>query len=314
VRLDPDAPQIAERQARSAILFGPPGTSKTTLVEALAGAINWDFVEVLPSQFLADGLNNVAARADAIFDQLMELDRCVILFDEIDEVIRNRSERDSDPFGRFLTTTMLPKLARLWAQRRVLFFVNTNWITKADPAIRRSQRFDAVLFVAPPSLRAKQRTLKGCLAEDARSALAPKIIREALGNNTDDTNPLGWIALLGYDQLQELRLRLERTGSPASLAALKDSLSAMAPRLESSDWHQVGDDNQPIKPFALFVEMAKQETVDLRSVCLARLIAKESVTYVAIDAGEPPPPRLASSHLEFDRGPLLQYKSDGKGS
>ena len=91
--IDPDKPLIrqdglpeARDQARSAILFGPPGTGKTTLVEALAGAIDWSFVEVLASDFLSEGMDKVPAKADEIFEQLMELDRCVVLFDEIDEL------------------------------------------------------------------------------------------------------------------------------------------------------------------------------------------------------------------------------------
>ena len=168
-RLDPDEALISETQARSAILFGPPGTSKTTLVEAVAGAIGWDYVEIHASDFLREGMDNVPRRADQIFQQVMELDRCVVLFDEIDELLRDRGQAESDPFGRFLTTSMLPKLAKLWEQRRVLFFVNTNWIDTADPAIKRSQRFDAALLVLPPSFEVKRQAIVGFL-NDAHGA------------------------------------------------------------------------------------------------------------------------------------------------
>ena len=32
------------------ILFGPPGTGKTTFAKAIAGRLGWAFVEVFPSQ------------------------------------------------------------------------------------------------------------------------------------------------------------------------------------------------------------------------------------------------------------------------
>jgi SpoVK/Ycf46/Vps4 family AAA+-type ATPase len=246
----------------------------------------------------------------------MELDRCVILFDEIDELIRDRSEKDSDPFGRFLTTTMLPKLARLWEQRRVLFFVNTNWITKADPAIRRSQRFDAVLFVGPPSLGVKLRALRDGLAVGAMEQLTPKLVNDALTSPGDDgkRDSIGWLALLGHEHQEELRRRLQRASKrPAGLEELRAELSAMAVRLESVEWHQHGseqsDETVPGHPFGLFVEMANQETVVFGSICLARLETKTPM-YAAVDPGQPPPDKIDFSGKIGSRGPLLRYKRD----
>lgn len=275
-RLDPDWPLIDEAQARSALLFGPPGTGKTTLVEALAGAIGWDYLEILPSTFLTDGIDNVAAKADAIFSQLMELNRCVILFDEIDELIRDRGDVFSDPFGRFLTTTMLPKLAKLWAQRRVLFFANTNWITKADPAVYRSQRFDAVLFVGPPSIARKRAALKGLLVKADYAKVSDTAVAEAL---LDQENPLGWLALMRHQHIPDLQQLLAKPGSQlATERELRDALHTIGQQLEKTDWHLPSADllnrlDQPEgksqKPYALFNEMAHNQSVDGSRDCLA---------------------------------------------
>jgi len=181
--VDPDA-EVFDRPknrpgrdwARSAILFGPPGTSKTSLVSAIAAAVRWPLIEVHASHFLQDGLDRIPARADWIFARLMELDRCVVLFDELDELLRDRTE-GSDPFGRFLTTLMLPKLTELWKQRRIIYFLNTNLISNADDAIRRSERFDANILVETPSLRVKNAQLGtyqiewSRLSEEERSLL-----------------------------------------------------------------------------------------------------------------------------------------------
>ncbi|HEX8106283.1 MAG TPA: AAA family ATPase, partial [Kofleriaceae bacterium] len=83
--LDPDAHVFAEPKgrpnrdwARGAMLFGPPGTSKTSLVSAIAASIGWPLIEVHASHFLQEGLDRIPARADWIFARLMELDRCYL--------------------------------------------------------------------------------------------------------------------------------------------------------------------------------------------------------------------------------------------
>lgn len=163
-KFEPDSQPIEKKHARSAILFGPPGTSKTTLIRALADAIEWQYVEIHASHFVADGLTQVQKTADKIFRQLSELDHAVVLFDEIDELVRER-DMEKDAFGRFLTTSMLPKLAELWQARKILYFVATNHINYFDSAIIRSHRFDALILVSPTSFDAKIEELKRLLSK-----------------------------------------------------------------------------------------------------------------------------------------------------
>jgi MoxR-like ATPase len=60
------------------VLFGPPGTSRTTLVRAVADAVGWNFVEIHASAFLADGIDRIPAVADRILVRLQELHQTVI--------------------------------------------------------------------------------------------------------------------------------------------------------------------------------------------------------------------------------------------
>ncbi len=260
--LEPDAHLIGDSQARGAILFGPPGTGKTTLVEALASALGWEYVEIQASQFLADGMANVPARADAVFKSVMELDRCVVLFDEIDELLRER--KDSDPFGRFLTTSMLPKLAKLWEQRRVLYFVNTNWIEKTDNAIKRSQRFDAAIFVPPPSLSAKIAFLGDSLSARCKRSLTHEAVNTAL----DEGEPLGWLALLRHDQLATVRNELGQ-GASAGKQQLETALARLGSQLLAAE---VSDGvPTPTTMFHDFQEMGQRVQIDDRAVRAALL-------------------------------------------
>lgn len=235
---DPDVAASPTDHARSAILYGPPGTGKTTLVEAVAGALKWKFIEITPALFLDRGVELVSARADEVFRLLMELDHHVVLLDEIDELIRRRNDL-SDSLERFFTTTMLPRLAKLWEQRRILFFVNTNSIDSVDPAILRSQRFDAAIFVMPPSYEAKENTLEdsGTPVKIDRGTIE-KLLRQDFGEVAETRRDLAWFGFLRWDQLRRLgnRLRVIRAESGDDEDALVTTLHQFGMELMGSDW------------------------------------------------------------------------------
>jgi hypothetical protein len=212
------------------------------------------------------------------------LDHHVVLFDEIDELLRERQEVEADPFGRFLTTSMLPKVAELWDQRRVLFFVATNDIEHADRAIKRSQRFDAAIFVPPPSIDVKLARLR----EDLGGAdHAPRIslaeVEEALGKRADE-NPLGYFALLRYDQIDELAAKLRATGRAKK--DVEQALRDMGEQLNASDWHRWNSDvSEPTEDaFQIFNRERGEERRDYRMV---------RVVWLAGTCGGQPPPEFA---------------------
>jgi len=265
-KLKPDNQPIGKVQARSAILFGPPGTSKTTLVRALADLIEWDYVEIHASHFVAEGLPEVQKTADTIFKQISELDHAVVLFDEIDELVRER-DMEKDAFGRFLTTSMLPKLAELWEARKILYFVATNHINYFDSAIIRSHRFDALILVSPPSHGAKIEELTRLLSDvhgfrdasfeiDEGSVQAKlEAIEQAAPNRftepqesadwreselTDD-HMLAKFALLRYDELNELAYRIAKilvTNSRPPFKIDESLLTEALIQIDDSEWRK----------------------------------------------------------------------------
>ena len=139
----------------SAILHGPPGTSKTTYVRAIASAIGWPLIVVDPSHFLRHGMSEIFSEMNTLFGMLSYADSVVIFFDEIDELVRTRGGEGGEAASRFLTTSMLPKIAALREERRLLFFVATNHLNAFDTAIARPDRFDMILPVMPPTAKEK---------------------------------------------------------------------------------------------------------------------------------------------------------------
>lgn len=306
-KLEPDSQPIEENQSRSAILFGPPGTSKTTLVRLMADVIGWNYVELHASHFVADGLTQVQKTADKIFKQLSELDHTVVLFDEIDELVRER-DMEKDAFGRFLTTSMLPKLAELWEARKILYFVATNHINYFDSAIIRSHRFDALILVSPPSFQAKIDRLKKLLPPTARFELKEQEIQKVMdlaksepaaeGSKSDRNHlsaqpqassdwreqrldpefALAKFVLLRWDELEELAYHIAaalKAKSPeteiVSLTILQEALDQIA----DSQWRKN-------KSYADYARDLKSERRDY-SMLKAWEVVKESATVPAVE-------------------------------
>jgi hypothetical protein len=96
---------------RSAVLFGPPGTSKTTLVRMLAGKLNLPYIEITPADFVGRGMDQIYVRTAEIFNDLMDLAGAVVLFDEMDALAAKRVTQPGaeqlDVVRQLLTTRSL---------------------------------------------------------------------------------------------------------------------------------------------------------------------------------------------------------------
>jgi hypothetical protein len=154
-------------EASSILLYGPPGTSKTSIMEALANKLRWQFLSISPSDFLMTGGEQVEARASLIFEILKRANKLVVLFDEVDELLFDREATDR-PEGifRFMTTSMLPKLQSLWARGEIIFGMATNYRERLDKAITRQGRIDQQWAILPPDFRSRVILIKRFAVEN----------------------------------------------------------------------------------------------------------------------------------------------------
>lgn len=139
---------------RAIVLFGPPGTGKTTFAKGIASRLDWPFVELLPAELAGEGAERQAMLLAAAFERILDLDSAVIFVDEVEDLASTRhEERRVTPS---ISNEFLKQVPRLRDTSEHLLVCATNWVARLDPAFLRPGRFDYVLPVGPPNAEARR--------------------------------------------------------------------------------------------------------------------------------------------------------------
>ena len=131
---------------RTLMFFGPPGTGKTHFVQAIAGILQWWYVEVSPSSLMIEGEDRLGANLKRLIEKAGSLDEVVLFIDEFEEIAGSRDQAsriDKSITNEFLK--LIPLLKR--KKRKNLLVCATNYIQQLDAALLRPGRFDCIIPV-----------------------------------------------------------------------------------------------------------------------------------------------------------------------
>lgn len=163
------------------LMYGPPGCGKTFLARATAGELGARFFVVTLEEILNMWMGQTEKQLHLLFETARANAPAVLFIDEVDALGAKRSEIQSTSI-RIMVSQFLVEMDGIAARNdKLLVLGATNVPWSVDAALRRPGRFDRVLFVPPPDVRAREEILR--LAARGRK-IAPDIPWKVLADKT----------------------------------------------------------------------------------------------------------------------------------
>lgn len=126
---------------RGYLLYGPPGSGKTSFIQALAGELDYNICILNLSE------NNLTDdRLNHLMNNMPE--RSILLLEDIDAAFNKRSQTGEQGFHSSVTFSgLLNALDGVTSSEETITFMTTNHPEKLDAAIMRPGRIDYKVFV-----------------------------------------------------------------------------------------------------------------------------------------------------------------------
>lgn len=238
-------PALADRYGvtppKAAILFGPPGTGKTSFAKAVASRLGWPFVELFPSRLASDSAEGLAASLREAFADLAELEAVLLFIDEVEEIAAVRSGLAVDP-RHGVTNELLKLIPSFREHDQRLLICATNSVRSLDPAFLRPGRFDYLIPIGPPDPAARAAIWSRYLGPAAGTVDLDRLVEASEMFTPAD---IEFAARKGSQAAFE-REALHRQGKPATT---EDYLTAIAETRPSLNEQTLTEFNQDIEQY-----------------------------------------------------------------
>ncbi|KAF7792973.1 hypothetical protein EIP86_004078 [Pleurotus ostreatoroseus] len=186
---------------RGYLLYGPPGSGKSSFIQALAGSLNYDICLLnLSERGLAD-------------DKLIHLlsnapERSIVLIEDIDAAFNKRVQTTEDGYQSSVTFSgFLNALDGVASGEERIIFMTTNHLERLDPALIRPGRVDLPVLI-----------------DDATPAQAKKLFTRFYGHIEGESQ--AWEDLDEHE-LSDLGERIEKQVSKAMSEGKRISMAAL---------------------------------------------------------------------------------------
>jgi len=141
------------------LFYGPPGCGKTFIARKLSEQLDFNFIEVKPSDLADIYIHGTQKKIKELFDSARESAPTLLFFDELDAIVPSRADESIGPHMRSEVGEFLVQVNECWKDK-VLVIGATNLVSNIDQAVRRPGRMDKQVFVGPPDLEARLELIK----------------------------------------------------------------------------------------------------------------------------------------------------------
>lgn len=139
-------------------LYGPPGCGKTFIAKKFADEVDYNFVELKPSDLASIYVHGTQEKIGNLFKTAREKAPTIIFIDEVDAILPNREGSLNHSYASEVNE-FLAQMTECH-QYGIFIIAASNRPEKVDPAILRTGRIDQVIYVGPPDFDARDEMFK----------------------------------------------------------------------------------------------------------------------------------------------------------
>ncbi|MEA3378438.1 MAG: ATP-binding protein [Nanoarchaeota archaeon] len=141
------------------LMYGPPGCGKSLIAEATAGEADVNFFNIKASDIKSKYLGEAEKKVAKIFEDARREKAAILFFDEFESLGTDRTRMGHNTRG--IVSMLLAEMDGLGnKEQNILVIAATNEPWNIDSALKRSGRFDEMIFIRPPDIKARKEILK----------------------------------------------------------------------------------------------------------------------------------------------------------
>merc|ERR1712146_588056 len=169
--------------SKGVLFYGPPGCGKTLLAKAIANECQANFISIKGPELLTMWFGESESNVRDIFDKARAAAPCVLFFDELDSIAKQRGGSAGDGGGAAdrVINQLLTEMDGMNSKKNVFIIGATNRPDIIDSAVMRPGRLDQLIYIPLPD----QPSLVSILRANLRkSPVAKDVDIDFLANNT----------------------------------------------------------------------------------------------------------------------------------
>ncbi|MCD6530729.1 CDC48 family AAA ATPase [Candidatus Bathyarchaeota archaeon] len=222
--------KIGIKPPRGILLYGPPGCGKTLLAKAVATESDANFISVRGPEVFSKWVGESERAIREVFRKARMAAPSIIFIDEIDSLAPRRGLSGGDSaVSERVISQLLTEMDGLVTLEDVIVMAATNKPHLLDSALLRPGRFDYLVYVPKPDLKARMEILK-VYAE--KMALDPSVDVEELSRRTEGFSGADLEALCREAGLNAIRNDRDIVVKEDFEEALKSVKPSITPEME----------------------------------------------------------------------------------